>query len=61
MAKVQVLNSKPTAMSEIPLKKTITEDDFVASILLSANPESEKERERGIWSSFGIWGFEFET
>jgi len=55
MAKALVSNSKPA-----PAAETKTNEDFASSVLLAADPQSEKERERGVWSSFGIWGFEFE-
>jgi len=37
------------------------DEDSLASAILSSNPESEKGRDMGVWSSVGMWGFEFET
>ncbi|MDP3143105.1 MAG: hypothetical protein Q8N14_04075 [Candidatus Omnitrophota bacterium] len=57
MTKPLASSSKPVALSEVSVEANM---DSSVSALLLENPASEKERERGVWSSFGIWGFEFE-
>lgn len=57
MNKPLTSSSKTVAVSEVSVE---VDRDSSTSALLPENPAAEKERERGIWSSFGIWGFEFE-
>jgi len=57
MAKTTIPESKP--MPRVAMDKSLTEE-VAPSVLLSDNPEIAKEWEMGVWSSFGVWGWEFE-
>jgi len=60
MNKPLASSPKTVVLSEVSVNESEM-DANSASALLSANSESEKNRDMGVWSSVGMWGFEFET